>query len=297
MYKLNSTGAMVKQIQEALNIPIDGHYGPKTIKAVKNFQYDNQLVADGITGNKTLEALGILDTDLKLTTAFTTEEGLKIIRHHLPSGEYIKENHNIQNDYIFLHHTAGWNSPYKTIDSWGRDDRGRVATEFVLGGQNIKNNDDEHDGVLLQAFPEGSQGWHLGHTGGYYMNRHSVGIEVCNFGYLTKDNKTYVGTQAHEDQIVDLGFEFRGHSKWHRYSDKQIYALKQWILYVANRDNVDIRKGLIQWIQDEGPAAAFEFHQAAYEGDIKGLLTHTNVRKDKTDMFPQQELIDMLLSL
>jgi hypothetical protein len=33
------------------------------------------------------------------------------------------------------------------------------------------------------------------------------------------------------------------------------------------------------------------------EGKVKGLWTHTNTRKDKVDMFPQQELIDMLLSI
>jgi hypothetical protein len=27
------------------------------------------------------------------------------------------------------------------------------------------------------------------------------------------------------------------------------------------------------------------------------MWTHTNTRKDKVDMFPQQELMDMLLSL
>jgi len=35
----------------------------------------------------------------------------------------------------------------------------------------------------------------------------------------------------------------------------------------------------------------------AYYGRVKGLLTHTNTRKDKTDLFPQQEVIDMILSL
>ena len=34
-----------------------------------------------------------------------------------------------------------------------------------------------------------------------------------------------------------------------------------------------------------------------YYGKVKGMWTHTNTRKDKSDMFPQQELIDMLLSL
>lgn len=298
MYNLNSKGIMVKQIQEALNITIDGYYGPKTKQAVINFQMNENLVADGIVGPQTLEAMGILDTDLKVSNnRIVTEDGLKINCHHLSPDQYITKDYPISQDFLFLHHTAGWNNPYKCIDSWNRDSRGRIATEFVLGGQNIKNNDDAYDGVLAQAFPEGSQGWHLGATGGYYMNRHSVGIEICSFGYLTADGKTYVGTQAHEDQILDLGYEFRGHKYWHKYSDKQIHILKKTIIYIANRDNIDIREGLVKWISEKGPAEAFEFQKDAYEGKVKGLLTHTNVRKDKTDCFPQQELIDMLLSL
>ena len=42
---------------------------------------------------------------------------------------------------------------------------------------------------------------------------------------------------------------------------------------------------------------AFEFNEDAFYGKVKGLLTHTNTRKDKFDMFPQDELIDMLVSL
>ena len=50
------------------------------------------------------------------------------------------------------------------------------------------------------------------------------------------------------------------------------------------------------WIKERG-ADAFEFNEDAYYGRVKGLLTHTNTRKDKVDMFPQPELMDMLLSL
>ena len=90
---------------------------------------------------------------------------------------------------------------------------------------------------------------------------------------------------------------FRRHQKYHKYSDKQIKVLKEWILYVASRDNIDAREGLVKWIDKMGPAKAFGFHEEAYEGKVKGLVTHTNVRKDKSDCFPQAELIDMLLSL
>ena len=72
--------------------------------------------------------------------------------------------------------------------------------------------------------------------------------------------------------------------------------LKDLILFIANRDNIDIHKGLIQEIKNKG-VDAFEFNSDAFNGKIKGMWTHTNTRKDKTDMFPQEELIDMLLSL
>ena len=207
----------------------------------------------------------------------------------MPKGEYL--DGPISNDYIFLHHTAGWHNPYKTVDHWGRDSRGRVATEFVLGGQKITNGDDEYDGVMVQAFPEGGYGWHLGKTGSGFMNRHSLGIEINNFGYLTKDLKTYAGQKAHESQVCTLKEPFIGYTHWHNYSTRQIEELEKWLRYVAERDNVDIRIGLVQWIKKFGPNKAFEFQEDAYYGKVRGLLTHTNVRRDKFD------LIDMLLSL
>jgi hypothetical protein len=127
------------------------------------------------------------------------------------------------------------------------------------------------------------------------MHTNSVGIEVCNFGYIV-NGKTYAGTVAHESQIVELPKVFRGHKLWHRYSDKQIEVLKKWILFIADRDNIDVRKGLVEEIKKNG-AGGFEWNENAYYGRVRGLWTHTNTRKDKVDMFPQPELIDMLLSL
>ena len=127
------------------------------------------------------------------------------------------------------------------------------------------------------------------------MHTNSVGIETCNFGPI-KDGKTYTGQKANENQIVTLDKEFRGHKTWHRYSDQQILKLKELILFIANRDNIDIHKGLIEEIRKRG-VGGFDFNADAYNGKIKGMWTHTNTRKDKSDMFPQQELIDMLLSL
>jgi len=297
-YKQGSKdAAMVRQIQKALGITVDGVFGPRTTAAVVNFQIRESLVADGIVGRRTLEALGILDTDMIGSMSFRTSNNLTIYRHYLPKGEYIEDTVPILNDYLMLHHTAGWHNPYQTVDVWARDNRGAVGTEFVVGGQDVRNGDTTYDGQVVQAFPEGCAGWHIGNCGSAYMARHTVGIEICNFGQLNNELRTYVGIKAHESQIASLAFDFKGYTRWHKYSDLQIENLKRLILYIANRDNIDMRKGVCEWIAKDGPAAAFSFKQEAYEGKVKGLLVHGNVRKDKFDLFPQQEMIDMLLSL
>ena len=292
LLKNGSRGNDVKMLQEFLETAADGIFGNGTEVLVKKYQKNNGLSVDGMVGPATWDTMGLATTDASEQT-YTTENGLIINRHFLPNGEY--RTGPINAEYMFLHHTAGWQNPYKTIDSWGRDTRGSVATEFVLGGSSVKGNDDKHDGVMVQAFPEGNYGWHLGKNGSQHMHVNSVGIEVCNFGYI-KDGKTYAGTKVAESEIVTLATPFKGFKTWHRYSDAQIEALRLWILFIGERDNIDITEGLPKWIKECG-AAAFEFNKDAYYGKVKGILTHTNVRKDKFDMFPQQELLDMLVSL
>jgi hypothetical protein len=285
-------GKEVKELQEFLGTDADGIFGSGTEAAVKKWQSENGLIPDGIVGPATWDAMGIATTDAS-EKVYSTENGLVINKHFLPPGEY--KDGPIKPEWVFLHHTAGWHNPYKCIDSWGRDSRGAVATEFVLGGPSIKGNDETYDGEMVQAFPEGNYGWHLGKNGSQKMHVNSVAIEVCNFGWI-KDGKTYAGTKADESQIVTLARDFRGYKTWHKYSDRQIEAIRLWLLWIAERDGIDIRAGLPDLIKEKG-AEAFEFNEDAYYGKIKGLWTHTNTRKDKVDMFPQQELMDMLVSL
>jgi len=292
LLKVGSRGKEVKELQEFLNIDADGIFGVGTKASVQKWQANNGLVADGIVGPKTWDAMGLATTDAS-EKVYTTDNGLVIHRHFLPVGEY--KQGPINAEWLFLHHTAGWHNPYKTIDNWANDSRGAVATEFVLGGPSVKGNDDKYDGEMVQAFPHGDYGWHLGKNGSQKMHVNSVGIEVCNFGYVV-NGKTYAGTTVADSQIVELSKEFRGHKLWHRYSDAQIEALHKWILWIAERDNIDVRAGLPALIKEKG-ADAFEWNEDAYYGRVKGLWTHTNTRKDKVDMFPQQELMDMLTSL
>ena len=289
--KLGSTGKEVEDLQKYLKIKVDGDFGPKTEEAVKKFQKENKLTPDGIVGQKTWNVMGFVSTDLS-ETVITTDK-LIIDQKYMDKDEYLLGP--TKKEYLFLHHTAGGHDPYAVGKMWNNDTRGRIGTEFILGGQSVFNGNDIYDGTIVQCFPEGSYAWHLGDNGSEYMHSHSVGIETCNFGPI-KNGLTYTGQKANQDQIVTLDKEFRGHKTWHRYSDQQIFKLKELILFIANRDNIDIHKGLIQEIKKNG-AGGFDFNSDAYYGKVKGMWTHTNTRKDKTDMFPQQELMDMLLSL
>ena len=289
--KLGSKGKEVESLQNFLGLKADGSFGPKTEEAVKKWQKENGLTPDGIVGPKTINTMGLLSTDISENVK--EESGLLITKSFLDKDEYFVGPS--KKEFLFLHHTAGGHNPYSTIKNWNNDTRGRIATEFVVGGPSVAGNDFKYDGTVLQAFPEGGYAWHLGDNGSQQMHKNSVGIEVCNFAYIV-NGLTYAKTKADQSQIVTLDKAFRGHKTWHRYSDKQLESLRQLILHIANRDNIDIHSGLIAEIKKKG-VDGFEFNSDAYYGKVKGMWTHTNTRKDKSDMFPQQELIDMLLSL
>ena len=293
VYKRGSIGEQVKQIQKALGIKDDGIFGKGTEDAVKKVQGENCLTADGKVGPKTMKILmEKMDTDLSVI--IKPKESLDIKDYYLPKREYINGKYN--NDYIVLHHTAGYDNPKAVVDCWAKDSLGRVATEFVIGGQRCTDGRSIYDSQIVRTYPEGNQGYHIGTSGSSYMNIHSVGIELCNMGWV-KNGKTYTGSIVRPDQIVSLKEPFRGYINWHKYTTKQIEVLRDLLLYVANRDNIDLHTGIYKWIKTEGAMKAFDFHQDAYSGKVKGLITHANIRKSKYDVSPQPELIDMILTL
>ncbi len=304
MLKRGDSGPDVQTLQSKLLLKQDSQFGPATEKAVIRFQLSNNLPITGIVDadmwtllfNKVPALQEAIDEDTDIYGQyFKTNFDQIIHKHYLSPKEYIKGP--IKNEYIFLHHTAGGNNPYACVDMWNKDDRGQIGTEFVLGGKNHTTGDAKYDGQMVQAFPTGNQGWHLGLTKSGWMNRHSVGLEICSMGQLTKDYKTYVGTKTHPDEVTTLKESFKGFLYWHSYSDKQIKETEKWIKYVAERDSIDIRLGLKQLIQKYGATKGFDYHEDAASGKIKGLLTHTNVRKDKSDCYPHPDLVDMIMSL
>ena len=130
------------------NYKVDEDFGNLTHKSTVEFQRVNGLISDGIVGKNTWDVaykLGIITTDEMEEPVVPEDFNIVINKSHMSKNEYYTTNE--EKDWIFIHHTAGWNNPYNTIKHWEGDNRGRVATEFVLGGQKITNNNDEFDGV------------------------------------------------------------------------------------------------------------------------------------------------------
>ena len=311
----------VKELQTSLKSKgfykgkIDGDFGPMTEKAVKDFQKTKRIKQDGVVGNTTYKYLVDMDTDMSNTDippehdtdgkidmrgSYTTQCGLVINRAYLDTDEYVRDYGKIKPKNLFIHHTAGWDNPYNVVSSWNRDRRGRVGTQYIIGGQSVKNNE-KYDGVVVETLPDNYIAWHLGKVGNFNASKYSVGIELNNFGYLKeKDGKyyTYVNTEVHPDQVCDLGYEFRGHRYWHKYSDEQIESLRKLIIHIEKiYPKINIKNGLIHELNNKTPLEAFEFNRDAYKGKIYGLWTHANVRKDKFDCYPAPNLVAMLKTL
>jgi len=193
---------------------------------------------------------------------------------------------------IFVHNSR----PDWVSSSWDRDDKNgkayKVATSYIIGRKSSSDGDETFDGKVFRAFDDKYWCYHLGVSGtnGKY-DKTSIGIEVCNYGYCKLiDGKyiNYVNREVPASDVVDLGKEFRGYRYWERYTDEQIESLRKLLIYLIDKHKIPFEKGIYNWDW-------FEYNASLLEGS--GIRTHVQVRKDKTDMFPQKELIDMLNSL
>lgn len=309
--KQGHSGDLVEAVQDRLGLRVDGVFGPKTKEKVKSFQIQHGLKGDGVVGPITWKKLGLNPHELEADTDITTG-ATWIEQYHLPDGEYVKEV--TPKRWIFIHHTAGRHNPYKVIDQWGRDQRGRIGTHYVIGGLPASGVDEtKYDGRILQAFKDEYWGYHLGKTKSRTMHRGSISIELCSAGRLTKkDGKYYTWYKSEVDpsQVLTLEDPYKGQKYFHRYSKKQIESLKALLILLSDTHGIDLQKGIVEQIkkvdvlQPSGVAVptmkinnAFSFSDAACSGKIEGLLTHGQVRTDKDDVQPQPELIDMLLTL
>jgi N-acetyl-anhydromuramyl-L-alanine amidase AmpD len=223
----------------------------------------------------------------------------------LENGEYFKKV--TKKDTICIHHTAGGHRPDWTIAGWEKDANSAgaqlpVATPYVIGGKSISDGNTDFNGKIYRCHDDQYWAHHLGCkvANNTLLNEKCVGIEICNYGALTKTSAgylNYVNKIIPADQVVTLAKPFRGSIYWHAYTPEQIHSLKELLLDISTRHKIDLKKGLKPLIKSKTDwGIAFDISQAAISG-AQGLWTHTSYRADKIDCSPQPLLLEMILSL
>jgi|SaaInl5LU_22_DNA_1037371.scaffolds.fasta_scaffold01256_9 hypothetical protein len=295
--KLGSSGLLVECIQEKLNLKITGVYDGETHKEVVRFQASNNIKNDGIVGPLTWKKLKIFPEEIYADTDANTS-ATWITQYPLPHGEFVDEDTNKQ--YVILHSNHGTYDPYKQIDLWAHDQRGRVGSHYVIGGLSPAESTDykKVDGLILQAIKDYNWGFHLGPIKQSRLQKNSITIELCSAGPLTfTDGKysTWYGLEVVPEQVESLEVPFKGHRYFHKYSEAQLESLKALLILIRNRHNIDLKTGLLEMLKSN-TKDAFNYSKRSLNYH-SGIFTHGNLVESKLDLFPQKSLINMLETL
>lgn len=218
----------------------------------------------------------------------------KIKQYPLSEKQYVKEE--TKKVQIVLHHTAGNSSGLNTMINWNNDDRGRIATCVTISGKGSSNS---YDGEIVQGFSSKYWAYHLGLKQEVFaaygvayqsLDKLAIGIEICNWGPLEKVGGSYfnyVNREVPASEVCTLEQPYKGYKYYHAYTDAQIEAVRQLLVYWKKIYGIDISyKELEMW----------SVSKAALSG-TPGVYTHNSYRRDKTDISPQPKMIAMLKTL
>lgn len=216
-----------------------------------------------------------------------------ILKVEFSNDEYVREESTKKQ--IYLHHTAGNSSGVSTFKQWDADSRGRIATCVCISGKGAK----EGDGRIVQGFPSKYWAYHLGAKADIFngygvpykaLDKISIGIEICAWGQLEERGGkyyNYVNREVAKEDVCTLDTPYKKHIHFHRYTDEQIRSVENLLKYWSQQYSIPIT------YREED---MWDVSMNALNG-VAGVYTHNSVRKDKIDIFPQPEMIQMLKGL
>jgi|TARA_B100000768_G_scaffold178849_1_gene195362 hypothetical protein len=298
--KKGHRGDLVFLIQEEVQshnssnyaLVIDGVFNQQTENALKAYQKSKKLKPDGICGALTWLAMGLSPDELESDTD-AINSATWIEQYNLPEGEYVKEIS--PKSWIFIASNNGQHSPYRVIDTWANDQRGRIGAHYVIGGlpTNIDKDIevDENDGKILQAIKDEYRGYHLGKVKSTKMIKGSISIELCSAGHLTEENGkyfTWYNQEVHPSQVVRLDQPYRGHRYFHKYSQKQLDALKALLLLLTEKHNIE---SSVDYLTSD---TYFNPSRGLVNSKQHGIFTRDMVNPKSINISPQKELLDIL---
>ena len=219
-----------------------------------------------------------------------------IVQHKFHAREFIKVAHD--KHQIILHHTVSGEGVGGDINWWLKDGK-RIGTCILIA----------HDGTIHQVFSSKYWGYHIGNKAsdfkrfGLHYKRHdlnSIGIEIDAWGGLVENKETGTWHPAKWskgkfianlrvsaiEQVVLYPKKYRGFYAFERYKPEQIESVRQLLVFWGNHYHIPLDYHADMW--DVSPKAL---------SSEKGIWSHTSFRFDKSDIHPQDDLIEMLKGL
>ncbi len=197
-----------------------------------------------------------------------------ITKISFPEGQYLKEA--AEKRQIVLHHTVSSNAASSI--AWWKQTPERVAVAFVV----------EKDGTILQLYEPQYWAYHIGKGSTSDQNRHTIGIEIVNEGILSRERdfgctqpnftphsmyKWCDGKAFFTGTHIALPAPWRGSRYFACYTEEQYTAVGELVKYLSQRFPIPL---LVNDTFTYDPAN-FAFH---------GIVSHHNLRADKTDLSP-----------
>jgi len=192
---------------------------------------------------------------------------------------------------IIIHHSAGWDNARGMFQDWDKDARRGVCTACGIddGGRLYRGFGEEFWGHALGVEEVEFRKRGIKNMNNLTLNRQAVQLEICSFGGLTDNGngayKTWAGNilpDAKADKVP-----FRGYPAFERYTEKEIETLETWIVLNAMRFDIPL---------DYKGTAFWNVNDRALSGE-PGVWGHCSFRQDKSDPYPQPQLISMLQNL
>tara|TARA_R110002153_G_scaffold128584_1_gene277160 strand:+ start:560 stop:4213 length:3654 start_codon:yes stop_codon:yes gene_type:complete len=230
---------------------------------------------------------------------------------------YPQETPKIQ---FVVHHTAGLGGAKAIIEnSWSKKST-HVSTHFII----------DRAGNTEQLFPLKYWGNHIGskRSGNSYLQKSTISVELVALGYIkvkgrnrsnsffnenstfVQSDKTYSYEKLKQGQpdipiaqpykinssgkVVKAG-DYKGYGLYHSYTKKQLAALEKVMKQVQTAyPNITMGSrysggnGFYEQFPQKGKGVA----STAFSNN-RGTFTHNSYRTDKSDVFPQKELIEL----
>jgi N-acetyl-anhydromuramyl-L-alanine amidase AmpD len=228
----------------------------------------------------------------------------EIIKVNFPDNQYYRET--TPKKQIVLHHTVSGRGVEGDVNWWLQTPE-RIATHIIIN----------YDGTIYQNYSSYFWGHHLGIKASYLknkgfndynarnelLNKESIAVELDRWGGLIYNKNTGKYHPPYFDQklnqwlprntnpindndVVILTKPYRGYRAFEKYTQEQIESLRKLLVYWGDRYNIPLNYNSAMW----------DVSIDALSG-TPGIWSHSSYRHDKSDAFPQDELILMLNNL